>query len=59
MNTNNLIEFLNKEAEAFLAPVGKSLYYELAGRGKLDSRMAVIWNKSAWLWSIRKTRKRI
>ncbi len=42
MTTAEKIEFLNKEAEAFLAPMGKSLYYDLAGRGKLDSRMAVI-----------------
>lgn len=28
------IESLNKEAEAFLAPMGKSLCYDFAGQGK-------------------------
>ena len=42
LTTAEKIEFLNKEAEAFLAPMGKSLCYDLVGQGKLDSRMAVI-----------------
>ena len=33
------IESLNKEAEAFLAPMGKSLCYDLAGKGKLEPKM--------------------
>ena len=30
------IEFLNREAEAFLAPMGKFLCYDLAGQGRLE-----------------------
>jgi len=33
------IEFLNKEAEAFLAPFGKSLCYDLAGNGKMEYKV--------------------
>ncbi|MDR1904192.1 MAG: hypothetical protein LBQ88_18155 [Treponema sp.] len=42
MTTAEKIEFLNKEAEAFLAPMGKSLCYDLAGQGKLKPRQPVI-----------------
>jgi len=35
------IAFLNRGAEAFLAPMGKSLCYDLAGRGKLETMNAV------------------
>jgi hypothetical protein len=41
MTTAAKIEFLNKEAEAFLAPMGKSLCYDLAGQGKLKPRQPV------------------
>jgi len=30
------IEFLNREAENFLSPMGKVLCYDLAGKGKLE-----------------------
>jgi hypothetical protein len=41
MNTAEKIEFLNREAEAFLAPMGKSLCYDLIGQGKIKHRAAV------------------
>ena len=41
MTTAEKIEFLNKEAEAFLAPMGKSLCYDLLGQGRMKSQMAV------------------
>jgi len=41
MTITERIEFLNKEAEAFLAPMGKSLCYDLAGKGKLEFTPAV------------------
>jgi len=39
MSVAERIESLNKEAEAFLAPLGMSLCYDLSGQGKLESRM--------------------
>jgi hypothetical protein len=41
MTTKEKVEYLNKEAEAFLAPMGKALCYDLVGQGKLKPRMAV------------------
>jgi hypothetical protein len=41
MSTAEKIAFLNKDAEAFLAPIGKSLCYDLAGQGKLKPRQKV------------------
>jgi hypothetical protein len=38
MSTAEKIAFLNREAELFLAPLGKSLCYDLAGGGKLKPR---------------------
>ena len=35
------VESLNKEAERFLAPMGKSLCYDLAGNGKLEYKSIV------------------
>jgi hypothetical protein len=35
MTTAEKIDLLNREAEAFLAPMGKTLCYDLAGKGKL------------------------
>ena len=40
MSVKEKIEFFNKEAEAFLAPMGKSLCYDLAGKGKLEVKQA-------------------
>jgi hypothetical protein len=34
-------EYLNKKAEAFLAPMGKTLCYDLVGQGKLKPRQPV------------------
>lgn len=39
MTTTERINSLNREAEDFLAPIGKSLCYDLAGQGKLISEM--------------------
>jgi crotonobetainyl-CoA:carnitine CoA-transferase CaiB-like acyl-CoA transferase len=36
MSTAEKIEFLNREAEAFLAPMGKSLCYDRVGMGRLQ-----------------------
>jgi hypothetical protein len=41
MTMTEKIEFLNKEAEAFLVPMGKSLCHDLAGKGKQEHRAAV------------------
>ena len=41
MTTVEKIEFLNKEAEAFLVTMGKSLCYDLAGQGKREYKAAV------------------
>ena len=41
MTTAEKIEFLNKEASDFLAPMGKSLCYDLAGKGKMESKAAI------------------
>jgi hypothetical protein len=38
MTTAEKIDLLNREAESFLAPMGKTLCYDLAGRGKLKPR---------------------
>jgi hypothetical protein len=38
MSPEEEIEYLNKRAEAFLAPMGKTLCYDLAGQGKLKPR---------------------
>ena len=35
MTTTEKIEFLNREAEEFLAPMGKSLCYDHIGQGKI------------------------
>jgi hypothetical protein len=40
MTTKEKIDYLNKEAEAFLAPMGKTLCYDLVGQGKLKPRAA-------------------
>jgi hypothetical protein len=36
MTTAEKIDLLNKEAEAFLAPMGKTLCYDLVGRGRIQ-----------------------
>jgi hypothetical protein len=41
MSPEEEIEYLNKRAEAFLAPMGKTLCYDLVGRGKLKPRQTV------------------
>jgi hypothetical protein len=41
MTTVEKIDLLNREAEAFLAPMGKTLCYDLAGQGKLKPRQPV------------------
>jgi hypothetical protein len=41
MSPEEEIEYLNKRAEAFLAPMGKTLCYDLAGQGKLKPRQPV------------------
>ena len=41
MTTAEKIELLNREAEIFLAPMGKSLCYELVGQGKLKTKVTV------------------
>jgi hypothetical protein len=38
MTTAEKIDLLNREAEAFLAPMGKTLCYDLVGQGKLKPR---------------------
>ncbi|GHV17733.1 hypothetical protein FACS189493_5880 [Spirochaetia bacterium] len=35
MTTAERVEYLNKKAEAFLAPLGKTLCYDLVGQGKI------------------------
>ena len=42
MSLTERIESLNKEVEAFLVPMGKSLCYDLSGQGKLESRMMLV-----------------
>jgi len=39
MTTVEKIESLNREAESFLAPMGKSLCYDMIGQGKLEPRL--------------------
>jgi hypothetical protein len=41
MTTAEKIDLLNREAEAFLAPMGKTLCYDLVGQGKLKPRQPV------------------
>ena len=41
MTTMEKIESFNREAEAFLAPMGKSLCYDLAEKGKLEARTTI------------------
>ena len=41
MSMAERIESLNKEAEDFLSSIGKSLCYDLAGKGKIQDRAAV------------------
>ena len=41
MTITEKVESLNKEAETFLAPLGKSLCYDLSGQGKLQTKIAV------------------
>jgi hypothetical protein len=41
MTTAEKIDSLNREAEAFLAPMGKTLCYDLAGQGKLKPRQPI------------------
>jgi len=41
MTTRKKIEFLNKEAEDFLSPLGKSLCHDLEGAGKMKHGIAV------------------
>jgi hypothetical protein len=41
MSPEEEIEHLNKRAEAFLAPMGKTLCYDLVDRGKLKPRQPV------------------
>ena len=41
MTTTERIESLNREAEEFLAPLGKTLCYDLVGSGKLNSTVVV------------------
>jgi len=36
MTVTEKIEFLNKKAEAFLAPMGKTLCYDLTGKGRFQ-----------------------
>jgi hypothetical protein len=41
MTPEEEIRYLNKQAEAFLAPMGKTLCHDLAGQGKLSPRQPV------------------
>ena len=41
MTPEEEIEYLNKKAEAFLAPMGKTLCYDLIGKGKMNTRVPV------------------
>ena len=41
MTIKERVEFFNREAEAFLAPMGKSLCYDLSGKGKLLPKKVV------------------
>jgi hypothetical protein len=38
MSPEEEADYLNKKAEAFLAPMGKTLCYDLVGKGKLIPR---------------------
>ena len=42
MSLEEEIEYLNKKAEAFLAPMGKTLCYDLIGQGKIDKSVSII-----------------
>jgi hypothetical protein len=41
MTPEEVADFYNKRAEAFLVPMGKTLCYDLAGQGKLKPRQPV------------------
>ena len=41
MSPEEEVKYLNNKAEAFLAPMGKSLCYDLVGQGKMKPRMTV------------------
>jgi hypothetical protein len=41
MTPDEVADFYNKKAEAFLAPMGKTLCYDLSGQGKLKPRQPV------------------
>jgi len=41
MSQEEEIEYLNKKAAAFLAPMGKTLCYDLIGNGKMKPRVPV------------------
>jgi hypothetical protein len=41
MTPEEVADFYNKKAEAFLAPMGKTLCYDLVGQGKLKPRQPV------------------
>ena len=41
MTPEEELEYLNKKASAFLAPMGKTLCYDLAGQGKLKHRATI------------------
>jgi len=42
MTIKNRIDLLNKEAEDFLSPLGKSLCHDLEGAGKMKRAIAVV-----------------
>ena len=42
MTSTERIEFLNKEAIAFLTPMGKSLCYDHIGQGKMNPKIATL-----------------
>jgi hypothetical protein len=41
MTPEEVADFYNKKAEAFLAPIGKTLCYDLLGQGRLKPRQPV------------------
>jgi hypothetical protein len=41
MSPEEEADYLNKKAEAFLAPMGKTLCYDLVGQGRLKPRQPV------------------
>jgi len=44
MSPEEEVEYLNKKAEEFLAPMGKTLCYDLIGQGKLNPGVSVVQN---------------